>query len=55
MTNSVEKTEEIEEEISTMRKIKVYFLLGIVLIVFLFYLWYVAPETVQSSNEKVKP
>ena len=53
--NSFRKTEETGEEMSIVQTIKAYFLLGILLVIFIFYLGFIAPVSPESPNEEVKP
>ena len=55
MNGEVQNTEEIQEKLSVMQKIELYFLLVIVLIGFVFYLGFSALRAVESSHEEVKP
>ena len=53
--NSFRKTEETEDKLSIIQKIKMVFLLGIGLIVLTFYLGFIAPVSPESPKEEVKP
>ena len=55
MTNEVQNTEEIQEKLSVMRKIELYFLLGIAMIVVAFYFVFLEMTEPEAPNEEVKP
>ena len=55
MTNEVQNTEEIQEKLSVMQKIELYFLLGIAMIAAAFYFVFLEMPVPEAPNEEVKP
>ena len=55
MNGEVQNTEEIQEKLSVMRKIELYFLLGIAMIAAAFYFVFLEMPVPEAPNEEVKP
>ena len=55
MTNEVQNTKEIQEKLSVIQKIELYFLLGIAMIVAAFYFVFLEMTEPEAPNEEVKP
>lgn len=55
MTNEVQNTKEIQEKLSVMQKIELYFLLGIAMIAAAFYFVFLEMTEPEAPNEEVKP